>query len=52
VQDDGKIVVVGDAVATLGRYVYLAARLNLPSLEIFADGFESGNTIAWSSTLP
>ena len=49
---NAKIVVVGDAVATLGRYVYLAARLNLPSLEIFADDFESGNTTAWSSTVP
>ena len=49
---NAKIVVVGDAVAALGRYVYLAARLNLPSLEIFADGFESGNTTAWSSTIP
>jgi hypothetical protein len=43
---------VGDAVAALGRYVYLAARLTRPSLEIVADGFESGNTTAWSSTFP
>lgn len=49
---NAKIVVVGDAVAALGRYVYLAARLNIPSLEIFTDGFESGNTLAWSSTIP
>lgn len=49
---NAKIVVVGDAVANGPRYVYLAARLNLPSLEIFADDFESGNTTAWSSTVP
>jgi len=49
---NAKIVVVGDALTPNWGYVYLAARLNLPSLEIFADGFESGNTIAWSSTLP
>jgi len=49
---NAKIVVVGDAVAAQGRYVYLAARLNIPSLEIFTDGFESGNTLAWSSTIP
>ena len=49
---NAKIVVVGDALTPTWGYIYLAARLNIPSLEIFADGFESGNTIAWSSTLP
>ncbi len=49
---NAKIVVAGDAVASTGRRVFLAARLNLPSLEIFVDGFEFGNTTAWSVSVP
>ena len=47
-----KLVVVGDAVTANGRSVFFAAQMEMPSLEIFADGFESGETSMWSAEIP
>jgi uncharacterized delta-60 repeat protein len=47
-----KLMVAGEAVATNGRSVFFAAQMEMPSLEIFADGFESGGTSMWSSQVP
>jgi uncharacterized delta-60 repeat protein len=49
---DAKLVVAGDALATNGRSVFFAAQMEMPSLEIFADGFESGDMSMWSSAVP
>jgi uncharacterized delta-60 repeat protein len=46
------LVVAGEAVAQNGRSVYLAAQLEVPSLEkIFSDGFESGGFSFWSGAI-
>ena len=46
------LVVAGEAVAQNGRSVYLAAQLEVPSLEnIFSDGFESGGFSFWSGAV-
>ena len=47
-----KLVVAGEAVAANGRSVFFAAQLEMPSLEIFADGFESGDASLWSQEIP
>lgn len=49
---NAEMLVAGDAVGGPGRILFLAARLDLPSLWIFADGFESGDPSEWSSTVP
>jgi uncharacterized delta-60 repeat protein len=49
---DAKILVVGDAFHPSWGNIFLAARLEIPSLHIFSDDFELGNTSAWSSTIP
>jgi len=49
---DAKLMVAGDAVASNGRSVFFAAKMEMPSLEIFADGFESGGASMWSSQVP
>lgn len=46
------LMVAGDALATNGRSVFFAAQMELPSFEIFADGFESGGYSNWSSMVP
>ena len=47
------LVVAGEAVALNGRSVYLAAQLEVPSLEeIFSNGFESGGFSFWSGAIP
>jgi len=49
----GKLVVVGHARSTFDgdAYTNLAA-LQLTSALIFTDGFERGNALSWSSTVP
>lgn len=49
---DAELMVAGDAVATNGRSVFFAARMEMPSLEIFDDGFESGDCAMWSLEVP
>jgi hypothetical protein len=46
------LMVAGDAVAANGRSLFFAAKMEMPSLEIFDDGFESGNCARWSSEVP
>jgi uncharacterized delta-60 repeat protein len=50
--NDAKLLVAGDAVASNGRAVFFAAKMEMPSLAIFVDGFESGGASAWSSQVP
>ena len=47
-----ELMVAGDAVAPNGRSVFFAAKLELPSLEIFSDGFEAGDMSLWSAQVP
>jgi len=49
---NAELMVAGDAVAANGRSVFFAAKMEMPSLEIFADGFESGNCARWTSEVP
>jgi uncharacterized delta-60 repeat protein len=49
---DAKILVVGDAYHSSWGNLFLAARLEIPSLHIFSDDFELGDTSTWSSTIP
>lgn len=50
VQSDGKIVIAGYDKA--GTYdAFAVARFEGTNLEIFSDGFESGNTMFWSTTV-
>ena len=51
-EKDGPIVVVGETIGdTTLRDIAVARYLSEP-LPIFSDGFESGDTAAWSSSVP
>ena len=48
---NAELMVAGDAVAANGRSVFFAAKMEMPSLEIFDDGFEFGDASKWSHSV-